>query len=220
MPTTSSWEKPRGTISTVSLEISRPAAPQPHIQGSKLPDIATAHVLPRFDLLELSRYWEVTVQYSRGCPFTCEFCDIIELFGQVQRTKTAASMVVELESIYALGHRGVVFFVDDNFYSNRKNIEHILLALIDFQKRHDYPFCFHSEATVNLAKNQDMLRLMREAGFYGFFTGIETPNRDSLAETKKVQNLRLDLVEAIREIQQHELYVMAGFIMGFDSDPE
>jgi radical SAM superfamily enzyme YgiQ (UPF0313 family) len=191
-----------------------------HIQGSKLPDIATARVLPRFDLLDLSRYWEVTVQYSRGCPFTCEFCDIIELYGRVQRTKAAADMIAELKSIYALGHRGVVFFVDDNFYSNRKNIQEILLALIDFQKRHDYPFCFHTEATVNLAKNQDMLRLMREAGFYGMFTGIETPNRDSLAETKKFQNLRLDLVEAIREIQQHELYVTAGFIMGFDADPE
>jgi radical SAM superfamily enzyme YgiQ (UPF0313 family) len=191
----------------------------PRIQGSKLPDISTPHVLPRFDLLQHSHYWQITVQFGRGCPFTCEFCDIIELYGRIQRTKTAAGMIAELESLYALGHRGSVVFVDDNFYSNRKNIQVILPALVDFQKRHGYPFSFHTEATVNIAKSPDLLGVMREAGFYSLFTGIETPHSDSLAETRKVQNLKIDLVDAIREIQAHEMYVQAGFIMGFDSDP-
>jgi radical SAM superfamily enzyme YgiQ (UPF0313 family) len=192
---------------------------EPRIQGSNLPDISAPHVVPRFDLLQHSEYWQLTVQFGRGCPFTCEFCDIIELYGRVQRTKTADAMIAELESIHALGYRGSVVFVDDNFYSNKKNIHAILPPLIEFQQRHGYPFSFHTEATVNIAKSADLLELMRAAGFYSLFTGIETPHSDSLAETRKVQNLKIDLVGAIREIQAHEIYVQAGFIMGFDSDP-
>ena len=193
----------------------------PHlIQGSKQPDIASNPVMPRYDLLDFSLYWQVTVQYARGCPFTCEFCDIIELYGRIQRTKTAEAMVSELESVLNLGFRGPVFFVDDNFYGNRKNIKNILPAIVDFQKRRDYPFYFYTEASINLAQNPDMLKLMKQAGFYCMFTGIETPNKASLKETRKVQNLKLDLVEAIEICQSYEFFMQAGFIIGFDSDPD
>ena len=189
------------------------------IQGQDQPSLLDNQILPRFDLLDLTKYWQVTVQYARGCPFTCEFCDIIELYGRIQRTKTAEAMTRELESIHQLGFRGPVFFVDDNFYGNRKNIRNILPSVVDFQKRMDYPFYFHTEATVNLAQNPEMCQLMKEAGFYCMFTGIETPNADSLKETKKVQNLKTDLVETIEILQSYEIYVHAGFILGFDSDP-
>ena len=193
----------------------------PHlIHRLERPDLNTNPVLPRFDLLDLSKYWQVTVQYARGCPFTCEFCDIIELYGRIQRTKTAEAMVQELEYLVALGFRGPVFFVDDNFYGNRKNIRNILPAIIEFQKRRNYPFYFHTEASINLAQNTEMLGLMKQAGFYCMFTGIESPSKESLKETKKVQNLKVDLVEAIEILQSYEMYVHAGFILGFDNDPD
>jgi len=192
----------------------------PHlITGSDKPDLVENQVMPRYDLLNLSHYWQVTMQYARGCPFTCEFCDIIELYGRTPRTKTAEAIVRELQSLYELGFRGPVCLVDDNFYGNRKNTRRVLPAIIDFQHRQNYPFYFHTEATINLAQNSEMLLMMKQAGFYSVFTGIETPNRDSLRETKKVQNLKLDLVAAVEMLQRYEIYLQAGFIIGFDSDP-
>src|SRR6056297_230726 len=182
------------------------------------PDISKAPT-PRFDLLKMDAYGSMAVQYSRGCPFHCEFCDIWVIYGNTPRLKSADAMVAEMEALYQQGWRGPVFLVDDNFIGNKKRAKAELLpALKQWQEAHGHPFHFFTEASINMASDDDLLALMREAGFNEVFIGIETPDREGLKETGKVQNLKTDMGEAVRHIQKHGIEVMAGFIVGFDND--
>ncbi len=174
--------------------------------------------VPRFDLLKLDHYLYVGVQYSRGCPFTCEFCDIIELYGRVPRTKTTQQVFAELDTLYALGYRGHVDFVDDNFIGNKKALKAFLPELAGWQRAHDQPFEFSTEASVNLADDQALLEMMKAANFFTVFVGIESPDPDSLVAMKKKQNTRRNLVESVHKIYRAGMFVTAGFIVGFDSE--
>ncbi|HEV8369200.1 MAG TPA: B12-binding domain-containing radical SAM protein [Pyrinomonadaceae bacterium] len=183
------------------------------------PALSTAPI-PDFHLLDLKRYTAMALQYSRGCPFNCEFCDIIEIYGRVPRTKSNAQMLAELDALWQAGWRANVFIVDDNFIGNKKNVRQLLPDLAEWSERHGYPFGFITEASVNLADDEELLKLMRRAGFYSVFVGIETPALESLKEAQKGQNTRRDLIDSIRKIQSYGMEVMAGFIVGFDHDPE
>jgi Domain of unknown function (DUF4070)/Radical SAM superfamily/B12 binding domain len=174
--------------------------------------------VPRYDLLRRSDYLYLAVQFSRGCPFNCEFCDIIELYGRRPRVKTATQMLAELEAIYRGGYRGHVDFVDDNFIGNKKAVKDFLPQLIAWQKEHDYPFVFSTEASVNLADDDALLALMREAGFFVVFVGIESPDGDTLVAMQKKQNARRSLTTSIHKIYAAGMFVIAGFIVGFDSE--
>ena len=174
---------------------------------------------PDFRLVELSRYAAMSVQYSRGCPFNCEFCDIIEIYGRVPRTKTNEQMLGELDALREMGWRGQVFIVDDNFIGNKRNVKKLLPDLIEWSKRHQDPFWFVTEASVNLAEDDHLLEMMRRAHFRRVFLGIETPVEESLKEAQKGQNTRRDLLESVKKIQSYGMEVMAGFIVGFDHDP-
>jgi len=174
--------------------------------------------VPRFDLLKLDHYIYIGVQYSRGCPFTCEFCDIIELYGRVPRTKTAPQMFVELETLYALGYRGHVDFVDDNFIGNKKALKAFLPELAAWQRAHDQPFEFSTEASINLADDEALLEMMKAANFFLVFVGIESPDPVSLVAMKKKQNTRRDLVASVHRMYRAGIFVTAGFIVGFDSE--
>ncbi len=173
---------------------------------------------PRFDLLKTDQYMYVGVQYSRGCPFTCEFCDIIELYGRVPRTKTPPQMLAELQALYDLGYRGHVDFVDDNLIGNRKSLRIFLPELIAWQKAHDYPFEFSTEASINLADDDALLELMRKANFFAVFVGIESPDPETLVHTKKKQNTRRNIAESIHKLYGAGMFVTAGFIVGFDTE--
>ena len=175
--------------------------------------------IPDFSLANLKKYSCMSVQYSRGCPFSCEFCDIIEIYGRVPRTKSNQQMLAEFDELKRLGWRGPLFIVDDNFIGNKKNVRRLLPDLIDWQKRHGYPFSLLTEASVNLAEDDDLLLAMKEAGFRRVFLGIETPVAESLKEAQKSQN-RGNLLDSVRKIQSRGMEVMAGFIVGFDNDPE
>ena len=140
---------------------------------------------PDFKLADLKHYSFVSIQYSRGCPFSCEFCDIIEIYGRVPRTKTNAQILAELDQLKALGWRGPLFIVDDNFIGNKKNVRLLLPALIEWQRRNGFPFSLLTEASVNLADDDELLANMREAGFRRVFLGIETPVEESLKEAQK-----------------------------------
>jgi len=161
----------------------------------------------------------MSVQYSRGCPFSCEFCDIIEIYGRVPRTKSNQQMLSELDALRELGWRGTVFIVDDNFIGNKKNVRQFLPALTEWQEKNGHPFSLLTEASVNLADDEDLLASMNRAGFRRVFLGIETPVAESLKEAQKSQN-RGDLVESVKRIQSYGMEVMGGFIVGFDNDPE
>jgi radical SAM superfamily enzyme YgiQ (UPF0313 family) len=176
--------------------------------------------VPHFHLAELERYSAMSVQYSRGCPFSCEFCDIIEIYGRVPRTKTNEQMLSELDALRSLGWRGLIFIVDDNFIGNKRNVKRLLPELIEWSDRHHQPFSFITEASVNLAEDDALLEMMRRANFRRVFLGIETPVEESLKEAQKGQNTRRDLLDSVRKIQSYGMEVMAGFIVGFDSDPE
>ncbi|HSE18745.1 MAG TPA: B12-binding domain-containing radical SAM protein [Pyrinomonadaceae bacterium] len=180
----------------------------------------SAAPIPDFHLLDLKRYNVMALQYSRGCPFNCEFCDIIEIYGRVPRTKSNTQMRAELDALWRAGWRDNVFIVDDNFIGNKKNVRQLLPELAEWSERHGYPFGFVTEASINLADDEELLQRMRRAGFYSVFVGIETPVVESLKETQKLQNTRRDLIDSIRKIQSHGMEVMAGFIVGFDHDPE
>ncbi|MDQ3918952.1 MAG: B12-binding domain-containing radical SAM protein, partial [Acidobacteriota bacterium] len=175
---------------------------------------------PNFRLAELNRYSAMSVQYSRGCPFSCEFCDIIEIYGRVPRTKTNEQTLAELDALRGMGWRGLVFIVDDNFIGNKRNVKLLLPALVEWSERHGSPFTFITEASVNLAEDDALLEMMRRANFRRVFLGIETPVEESLKEAKKGQNTRRDLLDSVRKIQSYGMEVMAGFIVGFDTDPE
>ncbi|MEI7729848.1 MAG: B12-binding domain-containing radical SAM protein [Verrucomicrobiota bacterium] len=173
---------------------------------------------PLWELAEMQRYASMCLQFSRGCPFDCEFCNITSMFGHRPRTKTTAQIIAELDTIYRLGWRGSVFFVDDNFIGNKRVLrEELLPALIQWQKgRHGMPF--FTEASINLADDEELMRLMVEAGFNQVFIGIETPEAAGLAECNKRQNQGRDLVADVKRIQRAGLEVQGGFIVGFDSD--
>lgn len=184
---------------------------------SEKPDVTTTPV-PRFDLLELDAYDMMSVQFSRGCPFQCEFCDIIVLYGRKPRTKTPAQLLAELDYLYELGWRRGVFMVDDNFIGNKRNVKLLLKELKVWMVEHQYPFKFDTEASVDLAQDQELLDLMVESGFSAVFLGIETPDEDSLQLTKKFQNTRNSLIDAVQTIIKAGLRPMAGFIIGFDGE--
>ena len=178
----------------------------------------TKSPVPRFDLLKVEHYLYIGVQFSRGCPFTCEFCDIIELYGRVPRAKTNAQMLNELETLYSLGYRGHVDFVDDNLIGNKKAVKAFLPELKTWLERHDYAFEFTTEASLNLADDADLLKLLNQANFIGVFVGIESPDTSTLIAMRKKQNTRRNIVQSIHAIYAAGLYVTAGFIVGFDSE--
>lgn len=181
------------------------------------PDVTHTPV-PRYDLLELKYYDSMSVQFSRGCPFQCEFCDIIVLYGRKPRTKEPAQLLRELDALYELGWRGSVFIVDDNFIGNKRNVKLLLKELKAWQQAHEYPFDFNTEASIDLAQDPELLELMVECYFSAVFLGIETPDEESLALTKKFQNTRSSLVDMVDTITRSGLRVMAGFIIGFDGE--
>ena len=187
-------------------------------EAKKFEADVTKSPIPRFDLLKPDRYLYVGIQFSRGCPFTCEFCDIIELYGRVPRTKTNAQMLAELDRLYQLGYRGHVDFVDDNLIGNKKAVKLFLPELRGWLEAHDYPFEFTTEASINLADDDALLKLMNEANFVGVFVGIESPDPATLVAMKKKQNTRRSLVESIHKLYGAGLYVTAGFIVGFDTE--
>jgi len=176
--------------------------------------------VPDFSLIDLEKYSAMNVQYSRGCPFQCEFCDIIEIYGRIPRTKSNEQMLAELDALKSAGWRGLVFIVDDNFIGNKKNVRLFMPDLIEWSRSNEQPFSFITEASVNLAEDDALLQQMEDAGFRRVFLGIETPVEDSLKEAQKGQNTRRDLLESVHKIQSYGMEVMAGFIVGFDSDPE
>ncbi len=185
--------------------------------GGEKPDVTHTPV-PRFDLLDLDQYDSMSVQFSRGCPFQCEFCDIIVLYGRKPRTKTPEQLLKELDYLYELGWRRSVFMVDDNFIGNKRNVKLLLPALKAWQQERGYPFSFVTEASVDLAQDEEMMAMMSDCRFDAIFVGIETPDEESLTLTKKFQNTRDSLADAVDKITAAGLRVMAGFIIGFDNE--
>lgn len=192
---------------------------QPIYRAPGRPDVRKTPV-PRWDLIDLDDYVTMPVQFSRGCPFDCEFCDIVIMNGRIPRTKDPAQLVRELEALRLAGWKDMVFIVDDNFIGNRKQAKELLHALIEWRQRVKPTMGFLTEASVNLADYGDLSALMVEAGFKKVFVGIETPSVEGLEECGKSQNRKRDLVESVKTLQRAGLEVMGGFIVGFDSDPK
>ncbi|MEN9230299.1 MAG: B12-binding domain-containing radical SAM protein [Thermostichus sp. DG02_5_bins_236] len=199
------------------LEALAQGDPKGIFRSPEKPDV-TQTPIPRYDLLQLSAYDSMSVQFSRGCPFQCEFCDIIVLYGRKPRTKNPAQLLAELQTLYDLGWNRSVFVVDDNFIGNQRQVKRLLRQLIPWMQERGYPFSFITEASVNLAEDEELMELMVEAGFDSVFLGIETPDEESLTLTQKFQNNRKPLVESCRRITQTGLRVLAGFIIGFDGE--
>jgi radical SAM superfamily enzyme YgiQ (UPF0313 family) len=187
------------------------AAERPALERSPLPDLS---------LIRMKRYNTMTVQYSRGCPFNCEFCDIIEIYGRRPRTKAVAQVLAELDQLLAAGWRDSVFIVDDNFIGNKRRAKELLAAMKEWGEEHGHPYQYITEASLNMADDPELLQLMKDAGFTSVFLGIETPDECSLAANHKEQNLRRDMLESVSIIQQYGIEVMGGFILGFDTDRE
>jgi len=183
------------------------------------PDI-TKTPAPRFDLIDFRHYNNVALQNSRGCPFNCEFCDIVQLFGRVPRYKTPEQFIHEMDLVFAQGFRGSLFIVDDNFIGDKPKVKDLLRAIITWQNAHGYPFTLFTEASINLADDDELLSLMTESGFDMVFLGIETPDADSLRSCSKSQNLDRNMYSSITKIQNAGIEVSGGFIVGFDSDKE
>jgi radical SAM superfamily enzyme YgiQ (UPF0313 family) len=175
--------------------------------------------LPDLSLIDTKYYSAMAIQFSRGCPFNCEFCDIIEIYGRKPRTKSPEQMVAELEQLHRRRWKGSVFIVDDNFIGNKRKVKEMLPVLAEWNVRHGRPFTFFTEASLNLADDSELLQMMKDAGFTRVFLGIETPVEESLKEAQKLQNTRRSLLESVRRIQSYGMEVMAGFIVGFDNDP-
>ncbi len=190
---------------------------KPLYRESGKPDL-TAAPLPRYDLIRPDAYHQMALQFSRGCPFSCEFCDIIVMYGRKPRTKTPGQIIAELEAIRSMGFVGDVFFVDDNFIGNKKAVRQVLPEIAGWRKRTQAPLDFYTEASMNLADDPALVDSMTGAGFSAVFTGIETPSPEGLKETHKYQNLRRDLVAQVHGLLNQGLDVWAGFILGFDSD--
>lgn len=205
-------------IAVLVAAIEQPGSP--HVLGGipevrpKLASVPT----PRHDLLDLRAYRSMSLQYSRGCPYDCEFCDIVEVFGRVPRTKPTPAVLAELEALFELGWRGQVFFVDDNFIGNKKAVRSLLPEIERWQEARGFPFSFYTEASVNLARDPELLAAMTRAGFESVFLGLETPSPEALRASNKKQNIGVDLAEAVDTITRAGIEVMGGFIVGFDAD--
>lgn len=210
----------RGEIEGRADELARAieASDRLVLEARGFPELELARV-PRFDLLPRGRYASMAIQYSRGCPYQCEFCDVIEIFGRRPRTKSPEQVLAELGAIEATGHRGSVFFVDDNFIGNRREVRDLLPRLAAWQRARKWPFRFYTEASVNLAAHPPLMTAMTRAGFDAVFVGIETPAEGALARAGKKQNLSVDLAGAVETLSRAGLEPMAGFIVGFDDDP-
>jgi radical SAM superfamily enzyme YgiQ (UPF0313 family) len=182
-------------------------------------DIATTP-LPLWDIVTSKNYTSMNLQYSRGCPYDCDFCDITVLYGRIPRTKTKDQVIDELDALYFTGWRGPVFFVDDNFIGNKAKLKReILPAITDWMEKRNNPFYLNTEASINLADDEQLMYQMVKAGFEAVFIGIESPNEESLVECNKTQNRNRDLISSVKKIQQAGLEVQGGFIVGFDNDP-
>ena len=181
------------------------------------PDIKETPI-PDWELVDFKKYDSMSIQFSRGCPFNCEFCNVTALLGHIPRIKSAQQIIAELDSLYEMGWRRNIFFVDDNFIGNKKILkQEILPALIEW-RRNKNESKFITEASINLADDPELVEMMVAAGFHSVFVGIETPDEDSLAECKKTQNKNRNLLESVRFLQNSGLQVMGGFIVGFDND--
>ncbi len=175
--------------------------------------------VPMWSLIKMNQYSSMNLQYSRGCPFNCEFCDITFLDGRNPRTKDREQVLKEMDSLYGSGWRGDLFFVDDNFIGNKNKLkEEILPAIINWMQKKKHPFNLFTEVSVNLADDEELMQLMVQAGFSKVFVGIESPNEASLSECDKKQNTRRDLITTVKTLQNHGFEVMGGFIVGFDND--
>ena len=187
-------------------------------KSDRFPDLSETPI-PQWNLIDIKKYASMNIQYSRGCPFNCEFCDITHLYGRRPRTKSAAQVLSEMQSLYETGWRDGVFFVDDNFIGNKKRtVEEILPAIAAWMDAHGRPFKFITETSINLADDEELMNAMVRAGFRQVFIGIETPDEDSLNECNKNQNQGRDLLACIKKIQAFGLEVQGGFIVGFDND--
>jgi radical SAM superfamily enzyme YgiQ (UPF0313 family) len=187
-------------------------------QPDEKPDLTTSPP-PRFDLLDVPAYHALTIQFARGCPFNCEFCDIIVVYGRRPRTKTVDQAMAEVRECHRLG-ASQVFIVDDNFIGNKNLAKQLLREMGRWGRENGFPLDFNTEVSLNLAQDDELLELMRDANFTTVFVGIESPRKASLAETKKHQNTRGDLVESVKTIQSYGIQVQAGMIVGFDNDDE
>lgn len=192
---------------------------QPVYQADERPEMA-ASPLPDLSLIKMKRYSTMTIQYSRGCPFNCEFCDIIEIYGRRPRTKAVTQVLAELDQLRAAGWRDAVFIVDDNFIGNKSRAKELLRALIEWRSKIGVDFDFITEASLNLADDPELMLLMQDAGFKSVFLGIETPDESGLIASNKLQNARRSLLESVARIQNYGIEVMGGFILGFDTDKE
>lgn len=183
------------------------------------PDLALAPI-PDWPLVDFRDYDSMLLQFSRGCPFDCEFCDIVLINGRKQRTKSTDQFIKEVDSLFRSGWRGAVFIVDDNFIGSKARVKHMLKALARWMDENGRPFHFFTEASINLADDEELMQLMAHAGFNKVFVGIETPCMESLKESNKVQNMNKDMLQAVRAIQENGMEVLGGFIVGFDHDTE
>jgi len=184
---------------------------------SEYADMAKA-VVPRFDLINFNNYIHLNIQFTRVCPFNCEFCDIIELYGRKPRSKTPEQMVKELQALYDLNYRGHIDIVDDNFIGNKKQVKETLRAIKVWSKKNNYPFYFGTEVSINLADDDELLELMRDVDFRLVFTGLETPEDEVLEKANKKTNIGRSVVEATKKISSYGMVVNAGFIIGFDNE--
>lgn len=194
-------------------------SPGPLYTSGCRPDITRTPV-PLWSLINLKNYATMPVQYSRGCPFNCEFCDIVIMNGRIPRTKTPEQMVREFQALYDAGWRKSVFIVDDNFIGNKRNVKQVLPVLAGWQKEKGFPFTLLTEASIDLAGDSELMQMMSKANFFKVFVGLESPNAESLRECDKQQNVSRNLAEAVSIIHRHGMQVMGGFIVGFDHDPE
>ncbi len=193
--------------------------PRAVYQAAEKPEMGTSP-LPDLHLIKMHRYSTMAVQYSRGCPFNCEFCDIIEIYGRKPRTKAVAQVLAELDQLRAAGWREAVFIVDDNFIGNKARAKELCVALAEWRSQYDTSFDLKTEASLNLADDPELMQLMKEAGFVSVFLGIETPDVSGLMASNKLQNTRRSLLESVATIQSYGMQVMGGFILGFDTDNE